>query len=129
MKMSYADLPASMGSRGPRRDGACQTTRWRARSLKRQPVNIRRRFREQRGLLGLAIGRGDALEGVEDHLIAALALVGRKVAFEHAAFGAERLDAGFDIGTPRRCGVFRRRRHRALVKVITEQPHRQSAEL
>src|SRR5450631_4250118 len=38
-------------------------------------VEIHSRLREQRGLLGFAVWRGDALEGVEDHLIAALALV------------------------------------------------------
>ena len=46
-----------------------------------------RRSRKQRRLLGLAVLRSDALEGVEDHLIAALALVGRKIAFEHARSG------------------------------------------
>jgi hypothetical protein len=55
---------------------------------------------EQRGLLRLSVLRGDAREGVEDHLVAALALIGRKIAFEHAAVGAKGLDAGFDVGTP-----------------------------
>ena len=46
--------------------------------------------------------RGQPLEGVEDHLIAALAFIRREIAFEHASIRPERLDAGFDIGTP--CG-------------------------
>src|SRR5258708_33560492 len=91
-----------------------------SKSPRSKPVKIRRRLREQRRLLGLAVLRGDTFERVEDHLIAALALVGREVALEHAAFGAEGLDAGLDIGTPRRGGVFRRWRHRALVKIIAE---------
>src|SRR5664279_6263399 len=89
-------------------------------SAQLQPVNLRRRLREQRGLLGLAVLRAEALEGVEDHLIAALALVGRKIALEHAAVGTERLDAGLDIGTPRRGGLLRRGRFRTLVKVKSE---------
>src|SRR5450631_268294 len=93
-----------------------------------EPVEIHCRLREQRGLFGFAVWRGDALEGVEDHLIAALALVRRKIAFEHAARGAECLDAGFDIGTPCYRCFFRRRRHRTFVKIITEQAHRQPAE-
>src|SRR5580692_4127631 len=66
--------------------------------LKSKPVESRRRVLKQRGLLRFAVGRGDTLERVEDHLIAALALVRRKVAFEHAAFRTERLDAALDIG-------------------------------
>src|SRR4051812_44704484 len=54
-----------------------------------QSVNLRRRPRKQRGLLGFAVLRREALEGVEDHPIAALALVGGKVALEHGAVGAE----------------------------------------
>src|SRR6266566_6419102 len=66
------------------------------------------------------ISRGDAFEGVEDHLMAALALVWWKVALEHAALGTKGLDAVLDIGTPRYGRLFRRRRHRTLVKIITQ---------
>src|SRR5260370_37086769 len=110
----------------------CFYARYRAlqrhRLLNPELVEIRRGLREQRGLFGFAVWRGDALEGVEDHLITALPLVRRKIAFDHAARWAERLDAGFDIGTPRRRRVFPRRWHRTLVKIITEQAHRQPAE-
>src|SRR5713101_95623 len=110
----------------------CFYARYRAlqrhRLLNPELVEIRRGLREQRGLFGFAVWRGDALEGVDDHLIAALALVRREIAFEHAARRAERLDSGFDIGTPCRRRFFRRRWHRTLVKVITEQAHRQPAE-
>src|ERR1700722_8023288 len=90
------------------------------KSTRPEPVEIRRGFLKQRGLLGFAVGRGDTLERVEDHLITALALVGRKVAFEHAAFGAERLDAALDIGTPGGRRVFRRWRYRTFVKIVTQ---------
>src|SRR5213596_653883 len=72
------------------------------RSLELQPVKLRRRPREQRGLLRFAVRRGQPLEGVEDHLIAALAFIRRKIALEHASVRPEGLDAGFDVGTP--CG-------------------------
>src|SRR6266550_6446337 len=94
-----------------------------------QPVKIRRRLREQRGLLSFAVWRGDTFEGVEDDLIAALALVRRKIALKHAAVGTEGLDAGLDIGPPRRGGLLRRGRHRPLVKIITKQAHRQPPKL
>src|SRR5882762_8765988 len=61
------------------------------RSLKLQLVKLRRRPGEQRGLLRFAIWCGQPLEGVEDHLIAALAFIRRKVALEHASVGAEGL--------------------------------------
>src|SRR5580658_6466201 len=96
--------------------------------LKSKPVEIRRRLLKQRGLLSFAVGRGDTLERVEDHLIAALALVRRKVAFEHAAFGTERLDAALDIGTPGRGGVFRRWRPRTFVEIVAQWPHCEAAE-
>src|SRR5258708_40150431 len=81
-----------------------------SRSPQFQLIKPRRRLREQRGLLGLAVLRGDAFEGIEDHLIAALALVWGKIALEHAALGAKGIDAGLDIGTPRRGGLLRRSR-------------------
>src|ERR1700685_860902 len=90
------------------------------RRSKLQPVNIRSRLREQRGLLGLAIGCRNPLEGVEDHLVAALALVRRKVALEHRAVGPERLDAGLDIGAPRGRCFLGGGRFCALVKIVTQ---------
>src|ERR1700760_3262928 len=86
-----------------------------------QFVNIRRRLRKQRGFLRLAVRRGNPFEGVPDHLIAALALVRREVAFEHAALGTEGLDAGFHIGAPRGGGLLRRGWFRALVEIEAEQ--------
>src|SRR5258708_7527412 len=71
------------------------------KSAKLQPVKLGRRSRKQRGLFRFAILRRDALEGVEDHLIAALAFVRWEIALEHGALRAERLDAGFDSGAPR----------------------------
>src|SRR5262249_39729952 len=72
---------------------------------------------------------GDALERVPQLGIAARLLVGREVAFEHAAFGAEGLDARLEI-LPPRCGeVGRGRRQVALVKVEAERGHADAAEL
>src|SRR5215210_6208750 len=73
--------------------------------LQRQPIEVGCGLGEQRGLLGLAVLGGEPLEGVEDHLIAALALVGRKVALEHRAAGSERLDACLYIRPPGGCGL------------------------
>src|SRR6478735_3181264 len=91
-------------------------------------VEIRRCFREQRGLLRLAILRTEPLEGVENYLIAALALVRREIAFEHRAIGPKGLDAGLDIGPPRRRSFFRGGRFGPQVIVIAEQAHRKPAE-
>src|SRR4051812_7717549 len=107
---------------------------WRSRTAPRpscqlQPIELRRGLGEQRSLLGLAVLRGEALEGVEDHLIAALALVGWKIAFEHRTVGAERLDASLDVGPPRVGGLLGRRRLRPQMEVIAEQAHRKPAEL
>src|SRR3954454_16323229 len=94
-----------------------------------EAIEGRRSLREQRGLLGLAVLRGKPLEGVEDHLIAALALVGRKVALEHRAIGPERLDACLYIRPPGGCGLVRRWRLVPQVEVITKEAHRKPAEL
>src|ERR1700744_2039264 len=94
-----------------------------------QPLEIRRRPREQLSLLALAEIGGDALEGVEDHLVAALALIRREVALEHAAVGAERLDAGFEIGFPRSRRLLGVRRLRPFMEAETGQPHGEAAEL
>ena len=101
----------------------------RSESVELQPVKVRRGLGEHRRLLRLAVLRGEALEGVEDHLIAALAFVRRKIALEHASIGSEGLDAGLYIGPPRRGGLFRGRRLRPQMKVIAEQAHRKPAEL
>ena len=53
--------------------------------------------------LALLVGRGaagDALERVPQRRVTDPHLVDRKVAFEHAALGAEQFDAGFDKGPP-----------------------------
>src|SRR3954462_4279670 len=99
---------------------------WRSRTAPRpscqlQPIELRRGLGEQRSLLGLAVLRGEALEGVEDHLIAALALVGWKIAFEHRTGGAQRLDARSRGRPPRVGGLLGRRRLRLQMEVIAEQ--------
>src|SRR5712691_7426343 len=83
----------------------------------------------ERPLLG---GRGagrDALEGVPQLGVAAGLLVRREVALEHAALGAERLDARLEIHPP--CGgeVLGRRRYLALGEIEAERGHADAAEL
>src|SRR5882757_1593738 len=112
----------------PSCDSIRNRTKARWKSAKPEPVNLRRRLRKQRGPLGLAVWRTNALERVEDHLIAALALIRWKIAFEHRAVRAKRLDAGFDIGAPRGGALFRRRRLRPQVEIEAEQAHRKPAE-
>src|ERR1700736_1746273 len=65
-----------------------------------QPVEPRRGAGEQVGFLGRRGAARQPFERVEQHRIAARALVDRKVALEHAAIGAEILDAGVGIGPP-----------------------------
>src|SRR5215469_14185985 len=72
---------------------------------------------------------GDPLEGIEDHLIAALALVRREIALEHAALRPQSLDAGLDVGPPGGGQLFRGRRSRTFMKIIAEQSHRKPTEL
>src|ERR1700720_2376306 len=91
---------ATVGESGRLRLSGRSKPRWcrpRRLSAELQPVKIRSSLCKQRGFFDLAAGRGNALEGIENHLIAALAFVGRKIAFEHAAFGTKRLDAGLEI--------------------------------
>src|SRR5690348_14708390 len=94
-----------------------------------EPVEIRCRLREQRGLLAVVVAGGKPLEGVEDHLIAGLALIRREVALEHAAVRAECLDACLDIGLPRRGGLFRVRRLRPFMEAEARQHHCEPAKL
>src|SRR5690242_1940738 len=94
-----------------------------------EAVEIVRGLEEQRGLLALAAIGSEALEGVEDHPIAGLALVGWKVALEHAAIHPKSLDAGFDIGLPccgRLLGAWRLR---PFMKAEARQHHGEPAEL
>src|ERR1700736_3997171 len=65
-----------------------------------EPVKPRCGAGEEIGLFGRRCAAGEPLEGVEQHRIAARALVDRKIAFEHAAVGAEILYASLDIGPP-----------------------------
>ena len=66
----------------------------------RKPVEARRGAGEEIGFFRPGGAARKPFERVEQHRIAARALVDRKVAFEHAAVGAETLDAGIDIGPP-----------------------------
>src|SRR6185437_7201556 len=50
------------------------------RSVELQPVEVRCGPREQRILLRLGQGSGNALERIEDHLVAALSFVGWEIA-------------------------------------------------
>src|SRR5260370_31460407 len=77
---------------------------------------------------GRAAGRG-ALEGVQENLIAAAALVDREVALEHCAARAEGGDAGFDIGAPGSGELSRTRRQLALMQVEAEEAHPEPAQL
>ena len=75
-----------------------------------------------------ASGR-QALERVPHHGIAAHPLVDREVALEHAAVGAERLDAGLHERPPCRGEFARGRRQRLLVEREAADRHRLAAEL
>src|SRR5580658_5516850 len=65
-----------------------------------QPVKTRRGAGEEISLFRCRGAVRQPLERVEQHRIAARTLVDREVAFEHAAVGAEILDAGLDIRPP-----------------------------
>src|SRR4029077_10271286 len=61
-----------------------------------QPVEPRRGAGEEIGFLGRRGAAREPFERVEQHRIAARALVDREIALEHAAIGAEILDASLD---------------------------------
>src|SRR4051794_4274184 len=63
-----------------------------------QPIKPRRGAGEKIGLFGCGGATRETFESIEQHRIAAGTLVDREVALEHAAAGAEILDAGVDIG-------------------------------
>src|SRR5215475_6903585 len=71
----------------------------------------------------------EPLERIPDHLVAAHALIDRKVALEHAALRAEHLDAGLHERSPRRGKLARRRRQHLFVETEATYRHRLSAEL
>src|SRR5258708_22402108 len=94
-----------------------------------QPVKPRRGAGEEIGFFGRRGAAREPLERVEQHRIAAPALVDRKIALEHAAVGAEIFDAGIDIGPPGIGHLTRRGRHRCQVEIEGVDDHRQPAEL
>src|SRR5579875_571695 len=94
-----------------------------------QLVKLGRGAAEQRGLLLLRRAGGQALEAVPADRVAVAALVYRKVALEHAAVGAEGVDAGFDIGLPGRCQRLRRRRVGRRLEAEAVDAHPEAAEL
>src|SRR5439155_18863214 len=71
------------------------------RSAGRQSIRLGSRPEEQAIFLRIGIILRDDLEGIPERAVAAGHSIGRIVAFEHVAPGAECLDAAFDIG-PRR---------------------------
>src|SRR5579871_1426703 len=92
-------------------------------------VNAGRGAAVERALL---VGRGvlrQVLEGVPQLGVAAALLVGREVALEHAAVGAERLDAGLDVGAPGLGQLLRRGRCILELEAEAERGHAEPAEL
>src|ERR687897_988928 len=65
-----------------------------------QAINPSCRPAEQGSFLLVRRAFSDALKGVPQHGIAACTLIDWKIAFEHAAFRSERLDAGLNVGSP-----------------------------
>src|ERR1051325_11428171 len=98
-------------------------------SLNSKAIEARRGAGEEIGLFRSRGAAREPLEGVEQDGVAAGALVDREIAFEHAAVGAEALDASFDIGPPRIAQRLRGRRHRLEMEVEGVDDHRQTAEL
>ena len=94
-----------------------------------QAIHPRRGAAVERLLVGRRRAGGDPLEGVPQLGVAAGLLVRREVALEHAAVGAERLDARLDVLAPRRGEFLGRRRRVALVEVEAERGHADAAEL
>src|SRR5438552_16529395 len=94
-----------------------------------EPVEPGRGAGEQRRLFGIRIAGGEAFERVPESVIAAAALIDREVALEHRALGAERVDAGIDVGAPCLGEVLRARRYRSGMEVEAEQAHAEAAEL
>src|ERR1700719_3412805 len=90
-----------------------------------EPVKPRCGAGEEIGLFGCGGATREPFECVEQHRIAAGALVDREVAFEHAAAGAEILDAGVDIGPPGIGYLTGCRRPRRHVKIEGVDDHRQ----
>src|SRR5271169_4412908 len=86
------------------------------RPSRRQAIGLGRGAAEQRGLLGGRTTRGDALERVPHHRIAAHSLVDRKIALEHRALRSEGLDADLNIGPPGLFEILRGGRHLVIEK-------------
>src|SRR5688500_5406321 len=116
---------SELEARGPEDYEACGP----ARRLQAEAVDLRRGAAEQALLLGAACSASESLAGVPEHAVAVRAFVDGEIAFEHGAVGAERLDAGLDVGPPQSGELLGARRQLALMHVETEQPHAETAQL
>src|SRR5471032_1074008 len=97
--------------------------------LEGQLVDAACRARKQGRLFGRRRLGGQPLEGIPQHAEARGDLVDREIALEHAALGAEQLDAGLDpglVGLGERLGA---RRRRLLVEFEEAQGHAEPAQL
>src|SRR5438552_15281505 len=83
--------------------------------LDAEAVEARRGAGEEIGFFRCRGAACEPLERIEQDGIAAGALVDREIALEHAAVGAETLDAAFDIGPPGIRELARGRRQRREV--------------
>src|SRR5438128_10742229 len=88
-------------------------------------VKARRGAGEEIGFFRCRGAAREPLERVEQHWVAAGALVDREIALEHAAAGAEAFDAGVDIGPPRIRELLRGGRQWREVKIEGVDDHRQ----
>src|SRR6266702_7180736 len=94
-----------------------------------EAIKPRCRASEEVGLFRVTCAFCQELAGIPEHRIAVGALVDRKVALEHRARRPESLDAGLDIGTPRRRQRLRGGRLGLLVEAETAKAHAESADL
>ena len=99
----------------------------RVSASRRQLVEALRRAREEVRFLVRAGTLGQEFAGVPEHRIAVRPLVDGKVALEHAALGAERFDAGLDVGLPRRRQRRRRRRIGLRLEAVAVDAHAHAA--
>src|ERR1700677_1242406 len=92
--------------------------------LKIKAIEARGGAAEQIGLFRGTRVLGEQFACVPERCVAVRTLVHGEVALEHAAIGAERFDAGLDIGFPRGGESFRRRWIGFFVEIPTIDSHR-----
>src|SRR5580765_1210059 len=128
--MAFARHAPGSSLRRRRRTATSRTvTSLERRRCRSEPIDARGRVVEELGLFSGREARGQALERVPEHRVAAARHVDREVGLEHATIGAELLDREIVVVPGGVAELLAARRARALVPAEAVDLHVDPAEL